>query len=86
MSGLSFTARFRKQEFTVQLPMKDPNQQQVASAIAAATGADGETIKLLVPGRKGQMLRLAANALASASEAGKLCLAPLNLCSAFAKW
>ena len=60
MQELSFKARFRKHDFDIHLSIADPSNGQVATAIAAATGADEETIKLLVPGRKGQMLRLLA--------------------------
>ena len=60
MQGASFTARFRKRDFAIRLSTTDPSTGQIAKAIAAATGADEETIKLLVPGRKGQMLHLLA--------------------------
>lgn len=71
MAGLSFTARFRKREFHIQLATVDPSLGQVASAIAAATGAEEDTIKLVIPGKKGQMLRLTTNPSVSATTAGK---------------
>lgn len=72
MAGLAFTARFRKHEYAILLTTADPNLGQVASAIAAATGADVETIKLSVPGRKGLLLRPNADASLCAVAAGKL--------------
>ena len=77
MVSFAFTARFRKREYAIHLTTADPNLGQVASAIASATGADAETIKLTVPGRKGLLLRLTADASLSAGAAGK----PTNLLS-----
>ena len=71
MSKLSFTARFRKQNYAIELDTVNITTAQLASAIACATGADAETIKLLMPGRKGALLRLAANPSQPALEAGK---------------
>lgn len=72
MTVLSFTARFRKHEFQIHLTTADPSLGQVASAIASATGAEEDTIKLVIPGKKGQMLRPTANPSVSATTAGKL--------------
>ncbi|KAL3145517.1 hypothetical protein ABBQ32_003341 [Trebouxia sp. C0010 RCD-2024] len=70
MTVLSFTARFRKHEFQIHLTTADPSLGQVASAIASATGAEEDTIKLVIPGKKGQMLRPTANPSVSATTAG----------------
>ena len=72
MAGLAFTARFRKHEYAIHLTTADPNLGQVAAAIASATGADAETIKLSAPGRKGLPLHPAADASLSAIAAGNL--------------
>lgn len=71
MAGLSFTARFRKHEFQINVTTADPSLGQVASAIASATGAEEDTIKLVIPGKKGQMLRPTADPSVSAITAGK---------------
>ena len=70
MAGLAFTARFRKHEYAIHLTTADPTLGQVASAIASATGADTETIKLSIPGRKGLLLHPTADASVSAAAAG----------------
>lgn len=77
MAGYEFTARFRKHEYPIFLTTADPSLGQVASAIASATGADAETIKLTVPGRKALMLRPTADASLSAVAAGNLTSAHL---------
>ena len=56
----------------MQLAMGNPSTEQVASAIATVTGAAAETIKLLLPGKKGQMLKLTANSNQSAQHAGEV--------------
>ena len=71
MAAFAFTARFRKREYAIHLTTADPNLGQVASAIASATGADAETIKLSVPGRKGLLLRPTTDASVSAVAAGE---------------
>ncbi|KAL0030412.1 hypothetical protein WJX79_002860 [Trebouxia sp. C0005] len=70
MAAFDLTVRFRKKEHAVQLTVGNPSTKEVASAIAAVTGAAAETIKLLLPGRKGQMLKLIANSNQSAQHAG----------------
>ncbi len=55
----------------MQLAMGNPSTEQVASAIATVTGAAAETIKLLLPGRKSQLLKLTANSNQSAQHAGE---------------
>ena len=72
MAGYVLTARFRKHEYPIHLTTADPSLGQVASAIASSTGADAETIKLSVPGRKGVLLRPTADASLSAVAAGNL--------------
>ncbi|KAL0047896.1 hypothetical protein WJX82_002765 [Trebouxia sp. C0006] len=69
MAAFDLTVRFRKKEHAIQLAV-DPSTEQVASAIATVTGAAAETIKLLLPGKKGQMLKLTANSNQSAQLAG----------------
>ncbi|DBA84875.1 TPA: hypothetical protein ACH3X1_005894 [Trebouxia sp. C0004] len=64
------TVRFRKKEHAVQLAVGNPSTEEVASAIATATGAASETIKLLLSGKKGQMLKLTANPNQSAQHVG----------------
>jgi len=71
MAAFDLTVRFRKKEHAVQLAVGNPSTEQVASAIATVTGAAAETIKLLLPGRKGQMLKLTANSNQSAQHAGE---------------
>ncbi len=71
MAAFHLTARFRKKEHAVQLAMGNPSTEQVASAIATVTGAAAETIKLLLPGRKSQLLKLTANSNQSAQHAGE---------------
>lgn len=71
MAAFDLTVRFRKKEHAVQLTVGNPSTKEVASAIAAVTGAAAETIKLLLPGRKGQMLKLIANSNQSAQHAGE---------------
>ena len=70
MAAFDLTVRFRKKEHAIQLAV-DPSTEQVASAIATVTGAAAETIKLLLPGKKGQMLKLTANPNQSAQLAGE---------------
>lgn len=74
MAGLSLTARFRTHAFAIHLTAADPTLGQVATAIASATGADAETIKLTIPGRKGHLLRPTADPSLSSAAAGKRCL------------
>ena len=80
MIGLSFTARFRKHEFPIHLATADPTLGQVALAIASATGADKETIKLVMPGRKGHMLRHTVDPSLSAIAAGGLAFVAIWCC------
>ncbi len=72
MAAFHLTVRFRKKEHSVQLALGNPSTEQVASAIATVTGAAAETIKLLLPGKKGQMLKLTANSNQSLQHAGEV--------------
>ena len=71
MTAFDLTVRFRRKEHAVQLARGNPSTEEVASAIATVTGAAEETIKLLLPGKKGQMLKLTANLNQSAQHAGE---------------
>lgn len=87
MAGLSFTARFRKREIPVQLTTADPSMGQVSSAIASATGVEESTIKVVIPGKRGQMLRPSVDPSLSAIAAGRVssccrsCIRMLTACS-----
>ncbi len=71
MAAFSLLVRFRKAEHDVHLTLDNPSTEQIASAIAAVTGADPDTMKLLMPGKKGQMLRLVKDPAQTAQDAGK---------------
>ena len=68
--------RFRKKEQQVTVATADPTCEQIASAIALATGAERETIKLTVPGKPGTLINLSAHTAQHASEIGEQLQAP----------
>ena len=63
--------RFRKKEQQVTVATADPFCGEVASAIALATGAKRETIKLTVPGKIGTLISLSAHTTQRAREIGE---------------
>lgn len=67
----ALTIRYKGSDIPIDSPANDPTAEQVASAISSATNTDPETIKLLLPGRKGHMLRLAATPALTAKQLGK---------------
>lgn len=71
MSGIRFRIQFTFQgvQQAVEVSESDPDVEELAKKIQAATGLSYTTLKLLGPGLKGALL-LAANKGMRASEAG----------------
>ena len=63
--------RYRKLQHELQLCVDAPTLGQIASAIASVTAAHPETIKLLLPGRKGHMLKLMSDPTETAHNVGE---------------
>ena len=63
--------RYRTLDTPIRIPSKNPTAEQIASAISAATGADPQTIKLLVSGQRDRMIRLLTTPTQTAQELGK---------------
>lgn len=62
--------RYRTLDTHIRVTSENPAAEQIASAISSATGADPQTIKLLVSGHKDRMIRLLTTPTQTAQELG----------------
>ena len=84
--------RYRTLDTHIRVTSENPAAEQIASAISSETGADPQTIKLLVSGHKDRMIRLLTTPTQTAQELGKsgavypadssgpLCIDKMNAC------